>query len=157
MNTSNKKYFYLVPKKLFENEFFTGFKPMTDLGFEEENYSDLDEDEYRLKIIFIFLTKISSFYDNILKNERETVSDFKSTSFVSIIFLFFIINFKCFCFFKNNLNCVNKEETLYLKPQKEGEDIDEEILKLSKRKEELQKKTKLDQICRDKFQVCFLA
>lgn len=127
---------------------------MTDLGFEEENYSDLDEDEYRLKIIFIFLTKISSFYDNILKNERETVSDFKSTSFVSIIFLFFIINFKCSCFFfKNNLNCVNKEETLYLKPQKEGEDIDEEILKLSKRKEELQKKTKLDQICRDKFQV----
>lgn len=49
-----------------------------------------------------------------------------------------------------------KHEDVADEPAKEIEHVDEEILRLSKRKEELEKKSKLEQISREKFQVNFL-
>lgn len=70
---------------LSENEFFCGFKPVTEWSLEGA-VSDSNENDYRLKTILIFLNNWDSFYNGILKSNNEEIVDLALVSFVSGVF-----------------------------------------------------------------------
>ena len=75
----------LVPKQLSENAFFRGFKPLTEFTI-DKNINSSNEDEYRLKIFYTFLSNLNSFFKNILENKEESDNDSSFKSFVSLFF-----------------------------------------------------------------------
>lgn len=71
---------------LSENEFFCGFKPVTEWS-SEGAVCDSKENDYRLKTILMFLNNWDAFYNDILKSNSEKIIDSTAVSFVSACLL----------------------------------------------------------------------
>lgn len=73
---------FSVPKNLPENEFFCGFKPVTEWS-SEKTISDLDDNVYRLKTILILISNLNNFYTGVLETNNEEITDSTLMSLVS--------------------------------------------------------------------------